>query len=774
MDTDLADQLVLCERFNEPGLPRGWYTDTAYPQYGGGEWNCRAGDGVVVCLPHDAWTYLRVEVELAGMGEQASAFCGTDSRTGLSLALGSNPSARHQAADGGYIITQAPPRLPRAGETARLVFEWNAERMTATINGEEAVSAMNMRQSARAGSFQMGFRDCMVRSVAVYGTAEDVMPTPAQAVHNDYPLEVTVDFNDDLMACAWTHETFDNLFRELKSWGTQRVSWIDLGRAEDGYFDFAPLRIAEYAQETMRNVGDIFTAAVEHAHRHGIELVGILKPFDMAIQGFSWPPHSEMAKQYGRIDRIGGSAGWSTWMAARNQHLIMARKPSAWGSAKQAVWTRIDLVKDDDAETAISPDDISFIVSDDNETFRPYDGPLARAEVIEEYPVYRATPSGPIPTAETRRSRVFRFALELREPFVAIQVNGGCRSFANRLCDLVHIFGEGGEETHFTYGLNARREELSARFLNSPNEEKPRPAVGPQGGFEYNRYPGSPSSYMASGGDPINTPLALDRGGVSYLALARGKDRGPLAAMSPSFLETRALWMSWVQAMLDAGADGIDIRPGHHHADFAWIEYGFEEPVREEMLKRTGVDIWETDDFDFDLWRRIRGEGWTQLIREASAIVRGRGKQLTVHIDGHFDNAPGAGGAMNIVTDWRSWLEEGLVDRVTGKALWPGASYSREVMALAHAKGIPVSYAPYCNNFFEDRRTTNHIGDSPRGCEVPVDRLIDWGREYGYDSFLFYECASALRAAPDGTVGFRQGAEALRAVMQRHFGNDAG
>jgi hypothetical protein len=375
-----------------------------------------------------------------------------------------------------------------------------------------------------------------------------------------------------------------------------------------------------------------------------------------------------------------------------------------------------------------------------------------------------------VPTDETRRARVFRFEnLEIREPFFAIKVRGATRSFANRLCDLVHLFGDNGEETHFTYGLMPRRAGHVAMFEASAGSGST-PAVGPQGGFEYNRYPGTPSSYMKSGGDPINTPLALDRGATSYIAFARGKDRGPLAVMSPSFPETRALWMTWVTAMLDAGADGIDIRPGHHHADFAWIEYGFEEPVREEMLRRTGVDIWETDDFDYDLWRRIRGEGWTQFVREASAVVRARGKKLTVHIDEHFDNAPGLGGAMNMVTDWRSWLEESLIDGVTGKALWPGASFSREAVELAHAKGVPVSYAPYCNNFFEDRSTMNHLGGSPIGCEIPVRRLIEWGKANGYDSFLFYECASALRAAPDGTVGFRPNATPLRDVMQKHFG----
>ncbi len=764
-------QSIFDERFGSGALPAGWYTDTAFPTYGAGAWDCRGWDGVIVPFRHDAWSRLRVEIELSDVGPSASAFCGTDARTALTVALGSGPADRHQAADGGLVLASVRKPVAIRGGIARVVFEWTADAMRATVDGVEVLAAPNLRRSACAGSLQMGFRGCIVRRIAAAGDALADVPAPVRAIQPGYPLEVTVDFNDDLMACAWSHRTFDALFTELKSWGTRRVSWIDLGRAADRYFDFAPLGTAEHGLETMRNVGDIFTAAVEHAHRHGIELVGVLKPYDMAIHGISWSPFSEEAKRSGRIHRIGASSCWATMMAAENQHLIMARKPSAWGPAKNAVWTRLDLVKDDDASAAITPDDVTLIVSDDNETFRPYAGPITRREVIEDYPVYRSTPSGPVPTDRRRRARVFRFdGLEIREPFFAIQVAGGARSFQNRLCDLAHLFGESGEEPRITYGISPRRADHATRFNLAPGAESAAPAVGPQGGFEYNRYPGSPTAGMTSGGDAIVTPLALDRGGSSFLAFARGKDRGPLAALSPSFPETRALWMTWVTAMLDAGADGIDIRIGHHHADFAWIEYGFEQPVRDEMLRRTGVDIWETDDFDQELWRRIRGDGWTQFIREAAAVVHGRGKTLAAHIDGHFDGAPGTGGSTNMVSDWRAWIEEGLLDRVTGKSLWPESSLSREVLAVAHARGVPVSYAPYCNNFFEHVRSANHLGDSPGGCEVPVERLIRWGRSSGYDSFVLYECASALRAAPGGTVGFRANAEPLRAVLQRHFG----
>lgn len=765
---------IFSESFATPGLPRGWYTDTPAPKYPGGLWDCRPWDGVIVSFPHDGWGRLRVEVDVEELGPRSTAYCGTDSRTGLSLALGHDPAARHSASDGGLGLATAFARNDPQRTRATLAFEWTADAMFASIDGVEVLRAPNIRRSARAGSLHLGFGNCVVRRLAASGLPAGTTPAPLRPLNENFPLEVTVDFNDDLMACAWSAKTFDNLFAELKSWGTSRVSWIDLGRKEDAYFDFAPLGTAEHAKETMANVGDIFTAAVTHAHRHGIELVGILKPFDMAIQGISIPPYCEEAKSRRAIYRVGVASIWNTRMAAENQHLLMARKPAAWGPARQPVWTRIDLVKDDDAPAALKPDDISLIVSDDNDTFRDYVGPIQRREVVEEYPVYECTPSGPRPTKQTRRCRVIRLeGLMLREAFIALQVRGAGRSFANRLCDLVHVYGESGEETHLTYGLSPRREDYAARFMLAPGEADPagvsRPPVGPKGGFEFNRYPGSPSAGLIHGAEPIKSALTLDRGQVSYLALARGKDRSPIAVMSPSFPETRALWMTWVRAMLDAGADGIDIRMGNHHAEFSWGEFGFEQPVRDEMLQRTGVDIWTTDDFDRDLWRRIRGEGWTQFMREASALTRARGKRFAAHIDGHYDAAPGLPGTMNMTFDWQTWLREGLLDYVTGKALWPAGSFSREVIELAHSLGVPVNYTPYCNNFFEKRQSANHLGESPEGCHVPVERMIAWGRATGYDGFNFYECASALRAKADGSVNFRGNAEPLREVMVKNF-----
>lgn len=785
--------LILEETFEAGALPAGWYTDTAYPKYAKGAWDCKAWDGVVVPLPSDEWEWVSVEVEVEEVAAGTTVHCGADGRTGMNLVVGGGTNARHSIGDGGNTLVESKVPVALSGGRMVLEFQWTPREMAMWADGKEIASTANLRKDARVGQIHLGIRGCVVKGFKVYGEERQGspgsrVPSPASKKERphptsfpegegvgtrSYPLEVTVDFNDDLIPTPWTQKTFDALFAELKSWGASKVSWIDLGREEDHYFDHGPYTIGEHGRQTFKNVGDIFTCAVKGAHAQGMELYGIFKPYDMAIAGITVPPNHPDAGAKNRIRQIGGSLGWATKMACENRGLMMSRKPGAYGAAVNEVWTRIDLVKDDDAADGIGLADVSFIVSEDNDRYYAYEGPVKASEVVEEYPVYKSTPSGPVATGVKRRVRVMRFeGLRIKEPFMAIQVKGvpgNGRTFANRLCDLIHVFGEKGEETRMTYGFAARKAGHQALFDASAVSVQ-KAVVGPEGGFEFNRYPGAPSEAGTSGADPIIAPIALDRGAVSYIALAKGKDRSPVAAMSPCFKETRDLWMGWIKAMLDSGADGIDIRPGGHHSDIAWIEYGFEAPVREEMLARTGVDIWATDDFNYDVWRKVRGDGYTQFIREASAVVRARGKKLTVHIDGHFDGPPGLGGAMNLVCDWRKWIDEGLVDSITGKSLWPGNVLSRQVLEAAHAKGIPVTYCPYLNNFFEDRSTMNHIGDSPKGCHVPVDRHIAWGKAFGYDGFVFYEEASALWAGADETVFFRPNAGPVKDVVRKWWG----
>jgi hypothetical protein len=233
--------------------------------------------------------------------------------------------------------------------------------------------------------------------------------------------------------------------------------------------------------------------------------------------------------------------------------------------------------------------------------------------------------------------------------------------------------------------------------------------------------------------------------------------------MSPSFPETRRHWLDWLAAALDAGADGVEIRLGNHNQDFAWGEYGFEQPVRDEFLKRYGVDIWTTDDFDRTAWRRLRGEGFTQFIHDARKLTHGRRKQFGLHMEPVVDTAPEHGGGMNMHWNWRAWLRDAAPDTVSVKGVRPDSQFAREVLSLAHVQRIPVTYVPYAINWFSDYWSTER---KPGGAEL-VDQLIAESRAAGFEAFQFYECAVAVAARNDGSVVMQE--PILRDVFRKRF-----
>jgi hypothetical protein len=100
--------------------------------------------------------------------------------------------------------------------------------------------------------------------------------------------------------------------------------------------------------------------------------------------------------------------------------------------------------------------------------------------------------------------------------------------------------------------------------------------------------------------------------------------------------------------------------------------FGFNAPVVEEMRRRHGVNILTDPRFDVDApgfdtrdpmvgkWRDLRGEHLTQLWRELRAALREVDPKITLAITLAGEHlGPPLG---NLRTDWRTWVNEGLVD----------------------------------------------------------------------------------------------------------------
>jgi hypothetical protein len=121
----------------------------------------------------------------------------------------------------------------------------------------------------------------------------------------------------------------------------------------------------------------------------------------------------------------------------------------------------------------------------------------------------------------------------------------------------------------------------------------------------------------------------------------------------------------------------VCLRSQSKPADYA-DQYGFNDPVSSEYLKRYGVDI-RSGDFDLQQWRDLRGEHLTRFLRKLRKTLNAVQLQLSVGVPRGSVLGPPMG---NITLQWPIWMQEGLIDQLVidqnssqcpsmWHALWP-------------------------------------------------------------------------------------------------------
>lgn len=693
-------------QFSRDSVPTDWRELSGLPLIKDGVLNVAGGLQFQFPVPGLGWNRFRLELSARPVNARRVILYDN----GRSLAV----DCRHGIHEIGtyrqvpFITNRCP--LPARDETKVIVFEWDHGRVRAMVDGQIIIEGDDPDPGPVLGLWRMSLEgDWVVHGIRMLG--DDSLSTPYRIYPSrkasDFQFHVAIDFNSDVKRAPWSVDMFDQMFAHFESWGVTRCDYIWHG---DG-MDWAAVRHPN-ARITTDALGDHFPLVVKAAHAHHIELFGLFKPFED-----------------GEYER------YLTAMGERAAPCLMARKPNASGDASQDVFTRIDLVKEDADTAAFSVQDIRLLVSDDNKRYVPYQGPDSRAEVVEEYPVWEHTSSGGRSTGRTRRVRVMRFTgLRLTSRYVQLLTPTQTGSFANDLVNLIHVFGPQHEERHITLGVTAQLQDDGMFDVREWEGDVLQRPVS----FGNTSVLWTPSANFP-GYNAMATRHVLDaREGL--IAFARGKASGE-RVMSPAYQETRDWWLSRLKLMLDAGADGIELRVRHHHSPLSWAELGFEPPVRRAFLDRHGVDLWKTDDFDKAAWRRLRGEAYSEFYRQASQLVRSRGKRLGLHIGPIEEMDPKIGGALDMHWDWRSWIDQGLADSVTMKELWPCTRLAEDVLDHTRRRGIPVIFSPFGISIMQRSDTLKICGDR---CRLAI--------EHGFDGFQFYESAAILEATIDGRV----------------------
>ena len=137
----------------------------------------------------------------------------------------------------------------------------------------------------------------------------------------------------------------------------------------------------------------------------------------------------------------------------------------------------------------------------------------------------------------------------------------------------------------------------------------------------------------------------------------------------------------YLRLLREGDFDGIFVclrsqsRPADH-AD----QFGFNDPVHLEYLKRYGTDI-RTEDFNLQSWRDLLGEYLTCFLQELRAALNGSGApmQLSVGVPRGSVLGPPMG---NTTLQWPTWVRERIIDQLVidqnssqcpsmWHALWP-------------------------------------------------------------------------------------------------------
>ena len=586
-----------------------------------------------------------------------------------------------------------------------------------------------------------------------------------------FKLSMTVDFFGDGGRGLYTPRTLDLMMREARRLGVSRVYWQYLGDLEQDRYgagtDMLRTPWAKYGPRTLAAIGEPLEAAVGAAHRRGLEIFGVLKPYHTGMSA-TFPEGSPESDSATPMRRIGGSLQCFNPFMERFPHTRLQRRPLKGPPNLRAIpIRRIRLVKRDDSPTRIRARHLEIWSSPDNYRYRRRRVGFRLEERVEPCVQKIRDYYGQTVTNKGDPVRVLSLTgLDLRDRYLVVATNfkDGPADFENTALGMIQVFGPDreplpivvatGDATWIrprdfrTYGLEFDSGYGTRRF--HLDGVRGRGAEGT-----------TPEESRTSSWHEHRAELGRGAGG-GFIAFARGKNDYLPAAPCEFYPEVQRLWRWRVNRMLEKGVDGVVLRVSAHGTlTDEPFEYGFNPPVVEAFRARHGVDI-RREEFDPDLLAALRGESYTRFVRDASAMTRSAGKlfQVQVHTEA-FRPEPVFGQLMgfpaNIRFAWRQWLEAGLVDAVTLRSSWyeaaedplDGSSAQRSKLSNVLADPVVAEVLEVTGNLGLPVYLNRYVARA-----IPIEEYVGdmeriWG-DHRFAGFDLYEFFHLARATPDG------------------------
>jgi hypothetical protein len=519
----------------------------------------------------------------------------------------------------------------------------------------------------------------------------------------DFLLSLTVDFPDDLELGAWSPALLDDLMRTLRAAGFRRVNWLDYGSAVDPDHPlYEPILVQRpFGPASLRAIGEPLPAAVAAAHRHGLELIAVMKPYAGASI-ITRPDGGPDAAGGGRLHRIGGYLDDGYRWLQDQPDLRIARQPATRNPPDRPIRpadiTALRLTKADDAPTRIDRDHLQLWTSPANWQYRLRDLPFELHEDVAPAPDEVRDYFGRLITARGAPVRRLTITgpggapLALDEPFVAITTTfrTGTPDFVTTPRSMIAALDAAGRELPSVVATRSATAYATRDFRT--------------GGLEYDCGYGPFSTALDADNQARTENWDTPQGGC--VAIAPGVNDELSGAPCESLADVQANWLRWVDWLLAAGVDGIDVRISAHgtHTDEPH-QYGFNDEILAAV----------EDAADATTVAGYRGDRYTDFLRAASRRTRAAGRHFLAHLHTEaFRPNPVHGALMGIPPtidfQWQRWLDDGLLDGATLRTSWYeslGPQERDDLPALlaspvvagtidhARARGVPLSLNRY-------------------------------------------------------------------------------
>ncbi len=582
------------------------------------------------------------------------------------------------------------------GDEVEIEPQWSGDAFTIAVPVSDDGGRYRLKPSSASAEIEPGF-------VAID------LPKPKRA--REFKLSLTYDSPMCVIANHYTPQRLDRDFGAWKALGISRVHWIEYGDWPSFWsWKFGGKLFCPGYARTVKECGDYLTAACAAAHRQELEFIADFKTFDLGMNCIPSEKPFRKSTTWEKLDRnysgvipeISAARG-ATW-----------RANPAWQRKPNLPVTRVALYSDVELP-AIKPASVKIYASTDNKRYTPIRAKIKSGTTSRRH--QRWTPAGNVSDSGSAKNWFIEISgIKTSKPYLAIKIDGKRFELWHRGFMFVEAFGADGKPCVVTPATSGDLE---------------------RGFFFWKGWQGWANQTES---------LIQRRGWASdAIGLVFDEDDAMVTMLEPAHEQARAIWLNRIQTILDAGVDGVDLRTYcHHNGPMHYLKFAFAQPVLETFRSVYGRDP-ECRDDDYEKIRNIRGDAYTQFVRDASTLIHSRGKKFIAEIESGVEVSSSMHCRMQLPMQWRRWITEGLIDEIRVKWYSPWSIHVHdEILPLARKHDIPVHVISRCL----------HQGPSHRFIEVGAQTIADAARS-GFAGYSWYEQQNFMDTNAEGFPMFK-------------------